>query len=141
MVTGIRVEITGQEICAALDDRINRERQRADRWKYEAGRPPESQTIEEPVLPTHICMNEERLSLWRADRLAVIQRRIKPSEVYLLNKRELDFLGLLPAKPTLLGPYDLEDESHEEFTIERIDTGRDGLEVTRIRNIGALEKP
>lgn len=140
MVTGIRVEITGEDIRAALDGRINDERRRAERWKYEAARPLESQTIDEPVLPTHICMNEERLALWRADRLAAIQERIKPSERYLLNKRELDFLGLLPPKPTLLGPDDLEDETPEGFTIERIDTGTDGLEVTCIRNTAALDK-
>ena len=140
MVTGIRVAFTGEEIREALHGRIEAARQRAERWKYEAGRPLENQTIEEPVLPTHICINEERRALWRADVLAVIHERINRSEVYLLSKRELDFLGLLPPKPPLLGPYDLEDESREGFTIERIDTGTERLEVTCTRNRGAIEK-
>ena len=88
--------------------------------------------------PIHICMNSERRALWRADRLATIRERIKESEVYLLNRRELEFLRLLPSKPTLVGPDDVPDELPERFTIERIETGT-GLEVTRITNTGAVE--
>ena len=138
MVTGIRVEITGEEIRTALDHRIDVERQRAERWKYEAARPLESHTIDKPVIPTHICMNSERRSLWRAERLVAIRERIRASEVYLINRRELEFLRLLPPKPALVGPNDIDDEVPEGFIVERVETGT-GPDVTCIRNTRAVQ--
>jgi hypothetical protein len=133
MITGLRVGFTGEEICAALDGRIEDCRRRAARWKYEAERPLESQTIDEPILPTHICMNEERLATWKAAVLTLIRDRIERSEVYLLEKRELASAGLLPPRPALVDAYDLDDGMTNGFSLERVDTGSAGPEIVCIR--------
>jgi hypothetical protein len=99
MIEGLKITINGEELQALLAQRMEEHERRAARWKREQGRTPEEETVEEPLLPAHICENAAARHEWRADVLGFIREHIDASEVYRLGAADLEFAELLPEKP------------------------------------------
>ena len=98
MIDGLKLTMTGDEICAMLDERIRVHDKRAERWKRELARTPEEQT-DASLLPARICENEAKRHEWRIDVLAFVREHIEPLEVYRVGQSDLEFAELLPEKP------------------------------------------
>ena len=72
--------MTGEEIRRMLAERIRVHERRTERWKHEAARTPEEQTVEAPLLPEEMCENEAERHEWRAEALAFIRDHVEPNE-------------------------------------------------------------
>ena len=120
MIEGFKLTMTGEEICAALNERIHVHERRAARWRYEADRTPENETDEEPLLPEHMCENEEEVERWRVNVLTFIRDHIDASEVYRLDHRDLMFGELLPEMPGWMQQDEYERENALRFGVERL---------------------
>ena len=120
MIDGLKLTMTGEEIRTALDERIRVHERRAERWRYEGTRPVESQTDDEPLLPTHICENEVEEEEWRIRVMTFIRDHICPSETYRLNEKDLAFGELLPEKPGWMQQDEYERENAVGFGLERL---------------------
>jgi hypothetical protein len=102
MIEGLRLTVTGEELQALLEQRMEEHQRRAEHWKREQARTPEEETDDEPLLPDHLCENEAERHEWRADVLGFIRDHIDSSEVYRLGEVDLAFAELLPDKPNWL---------------------------------------
>ena len=129
--------MTGEQICAALDERIRVHGRRAEHWRQEAERTPESQTDEHPLLPDEMCENEAEEERWRVDVLTFIRDHIDASEVYRLDPNDLAFGELLPDKPGWMEQEEYERENALRFGVERLNRSR-GLDFCR-PGLAALE--
>lgn len=120
MIEGLKLTMTGEEICLALNERIGIHERRAEHWRNEAERTPESQTEEQPLLPTEMCENTEEEERWRIEVLAFIRDHIDASEVYRLDRRDLEFGELLPEMPGAMKQEEYERENALRFGVERL---------------------
>lgn len=126
MIDGLKLTMTGEEIRALLERRIERHNRSAERWKREQSRTPEEQTDEHP-LPEEMCENEEERHEWRADVLEFIREHIEPAETYRLGAADLEFGELLPEKPGWL-----EQDEYQERTSVGFHLGRLAKSVERL---------
>ena len=120
MVDGLTLAMSGEDLRLLLEQRIAEHQQRAERWKREQARTPEDQTDDEPLLPAHMCENEEERHEWRAAVLGFIRDRIEPAEVYRLGEADLAFGELLPKKPEWLEQEEYEERTRVGFHLERL---------------------
>lgn len=120
MIEGLKLTMTGEEIRAALGERIRVHQRREQHWRPEAERPPESQTEEHPLLSEHMCENEAEEEHWRVDVLTFIRDHIEASEVYRLDPDDLAFGELLPEKPGWMKQEEYERENALRFGVERL---------------------
>ena len=111
MIDGLKVTVTGEELREALDECAARYRASAAHWDHESKRTLEDQTEESPLWPQHMCKNEAARLEWRASVFAFLGERVEVTEIYRLDRADLKYIGLLPAKPELVGPEDLEDST------------------------------
>ena len=79
------------------------------RWAHEQARTPSDQTEDSPLLPEHMCSNEEDRHRWRTDVLSFIREHIEIGETYRLSQADLEFGDLLPSAPECLAQEDFED--------------------------------
>jgi hypothetical protein len=120
MIDGLKLTVTGEELRALLQQRIDDHLQRATRWKREQARTSEEQTDETPLLPDHICENEAERHEWQADVLGFIREHIESSEVYRLGQADLAFGELLPDKPGWLEQDEYEERTSIGFHLGRL---------------------
>ena len=99
MIEGLKLTIPGEKLRMLLDERIRHHRGCADRWAHEQARTPSDQTEDSPLLPEHMCSNEEDRHRRRADVLSFIRDHIEIGETYRLAQADLDFGELLPSAP------------------------------------------
>jgi hypothetical protein len=109
MIDGLKLTISGAELRRLLERRMQEHEQRAEWWRHERVRTPESQTETEPLLPDHICENEAERHDWRAAVLGFMRDHLDPAQVYRIGEDDLAFAELLPEKPGWL-----EQEEWEE---------------------------
>jgi hypothetical protein len=120
MIEGLKLTITGEELQTLLAQRMEDHERDAARWKREQARTPEEQTVEEPLLPDHMCANEAERHEWRVDVLGFIRDHIDSSEVYRLGEADLEFGELLPEKPRWLEQQEYEERTSVGFNLERL---------------------
>ena len=120
MIEGLKVTMTGQELRALLERRIESHKRSADHWKRELARTPEEQTEDEPLLPDHICENEAERHEWRVEVLGFIRDHIDINEIYRLDEDDLAFGELLPTKPGWLDQEEYEERTRIGFQLERL---------------------
>jgi hypothetical protein len=89
IVDGLKVTVDGADLQDLLDKRIETHRQRAEWWKREQARAPETQTERDPVLPDDRCENEAERHEWRVQVLQFIRDRLDPAEAYRLGEVDL----------------------------------------------------
>ena len=120
MIDGLKLTMTGEEIRALLEKRIEVHQRRAEHWDHEANRDVESQDEDHPLLPTHMCENESEEEEWRIEVLSFIRDHIVTSETYRLGERDLAFGELLPEKPGWMQQDEYEREHAVGFGLERV---------------------
>ncbi len=120
MIDGLKLTITGEELRALLERRIDTHYRSADHWKREQERTPEQQTDDEPLLPDHICANEAERHEWRAEVIEFIRDHIDAGETYRLSAADLEFGELLPDKPGWLEQDEYEERTRIGFQLERL---------------------
>ena len=138
MIEGLKLTMTGEEIRAALNERIRVHERREQHWRHEAQRTPDSQTEEHPLLPEHMCENEAEEERWRVDVLTFIRDHLEASEVYRLDADDLAFGELLPEKPGWMEQEDYERENALRFGVERLARSSSGLDFCRA-SLAAME--
>ena len=107
MIDGLKVLVPGHELKKRLDERVQHHLAREAHWKRE----------------------EKRLAAshrWRADVLSFFRDRVDVADSYRLGEEDLEFAGLLPERPDLVGPAD-EDEDEDEDEDTDLVAGRDLL--------------
>src|SRR5262245_11375727 len=119
MIDGLKVLVPGHELKKMLDGRVQYHLARAAHWKREETRLPEEATKDEMLLPEHICANEAASHRWRAGVLSFVRDRIEVAESYRLSEDDLEFAGLLPERPDLVGPSDDDDEVETSPVVDR----------------------
>ena len=127
MIEGLKLTIPGEKLRMLLDERIHHHQRCADRWAHEQTRTPSDQTEDRPLLPEHICSNEEERHRWRADVLSFIRDHIEIGETYRLTQSDLNFGELLPSVPECLAQEDFEDRTRMGFALERIAKASEGF--------------
>ena len=120
MIDGLKLTISGEELRALLERRIESHKRSAEHWQRELARTPEEQTEDEPLLPDHICENEAERHEWRADVLGFIRDHLDVSESYRLGEDDLAFGELLPAKPGWVEQEEYEERNRIGFGLERL---------------------
>jgi hypothetical protein len=120
MIDGLKLTFSGEELRTLLEDRIADHNGAADHWRREQARTPESQTEDAPLLPEHMCENEEQRHVWRAEVLEFIRDHIDVHETYRLGAEDLDFGELLPSKPGWLEQDEYEERTAVGFQLERL---------------------
>ena len=80
MIDGLKLTFSGGELRKLLEERIADHNGSADRWRHELSRTPESQTVDTPLLPDHMCEHEMELHLWRASVLEFIRDHVDARE-------------------------------------------------------------
>jgi hypothetical protein len=128
MIDGLKLTVSGEELRALLERRIEDHRRRAEWWKREHARTPEEQTEEEPQLPEHMYANEAERHEWRAEVLEFIRDHIDPSEAYRLSEADLVFGELLPDKPGWLEQQEYEERTSVGFHLGRLEKKISGRE-------------
>ena len=119
MIDGFKLTITGEQLRALLDRRIDSHERSAEHWKREQERTPDSDTDDEP-LPDHICANEAERHEWRAEVLEFLRDHIDATETYRLGEGDLAFAELLPDKPEWLEQQEYEERTAVGFQLERL---------------------
>ena len=120
MIDGLKVTMTGEELRALLERRIDSHKRSADHWKRELARTPDEQTEDEPLLPDHICENEAERHKWRTEVLEFIRDHVDVNETYRLGEADLAFGELLPSKPGWLDQDEYEERTRIGFQLERL---------------------
>jgi hypothetical protein len=120
MIDGLKVTMTGQELRALLERRIESHNRSAEHWNREQARTPEEQTEDEPLLPDHICENEAERHEWRVEVLGFIRDHVDVSETYALGEADLAFGELLPEKPGWMEQDEYEERTKIGFQLERL---------------------
>ena len=138
MIEGLKLTMTGEEIRAALDARIRIHERREAHWRHEAGRTPESQTDEYPLLPEEMCENEADEERWRVEVLTFIRDHVDASDVYRLGPHDLVFGELLPEKPGWMEQEEYERANALRFGVERLYRSSCGFDGCR-RGLAATE--
>ena len=119
MIDGLKVLVPGDELKKRLDERVQHHLARAAYWTREETRLPEEATKDELLLPEHICANEAASHRWRADVLSFFRDRIDVADSYRLGEEDLEFAGLLPERPDLVGPADDADAVETSLAVDR----------------------
>jgi hypothetical protein len=127
MIEGLKLTIPGEKLRMLLDERIRHHQRCADRWAHEQTRTPSDQTEDSPLLPEHMCGNEEDRHRWRTDVLSFIRDHIEIGETYRLAQADLDFGELLPSAPECSAQEDFEDRTRVGFALERIAKAVEGF--------------
>ena len=135
-IDGLSLKFTGSELRELLERRMQYHERCADRWKHEQARTPEDQTEDAPLLPDHMCANEQERHEWRRDMLAFIRDHIDTSRTYRLRDADLAFGELLPQKPGWMEQDEFERETSIGFNLERLtkEIGRVVPALTYVRN-------
>lgn len=120
MIEGLKLTLSGEELQRLLDARIDHHRACAKRWAHEQTRTPEDQTEDAPLLPEHMCANEEERHLWRIDVLQFIRDHLEPAETYRIGAADLERGELLPERPGWLVRDECEEQTRIGFTLERM---------------------
>lgn len=120
MINGLKLTMRGEEIRTLLDDRIQVHQRRAAHWNREAARTHEEQTVEHPLLPTHMCENEAERHDWRVSVLTFIRDHLQGDETYQLGESDLAFGELLPEKPGWVEQGEYESDHAVGFGLERL---------------------
>jgi hypothetical protein len=120
MIDGLKLTFSGEELRTLLEDRIADHNGCADHWRREQARTPESETEDAPLLPEHMCENEEQRHVWRADVLEFIRDHVDPHETYRLSADDLEFGELLPSKPGWMEQEEYEERRAIGFQLERL---------------------
>lgn len=119
-IDGLKLKCTGNELRELLEQRIQYHKRCAERWKHEQERTPEDETEDAPLLPDHMCANEEERHEWRCEVLAFIRDHIDASRTYRLRDADLAFGELLPQKPGWMEQDEYEKEISIGFNLERL---------------------
>ena len=120
IIEGLRLTMPGDEIRRMLEERITVHRRRAARWKREQARTKADETEDSPLLPDHMCKNEEEEEEWLIDVLAFIRDHIDEGATYRLNEADLAFGELLPEKPEWMQQAEYEERTAIGFNLERL---------------------
>jgi hypothetical protein len=127
MIEGLRLTIPGEKLRLLLHERIHHHQRCADRWAREQTRTPSDQTEDNPLLPEHMCSNEEERHRWRIEVLSFIRDHIEIGETYRLAQADLDFGELLPSPPESLAQEEFEDRTRMGLSLERIAKASEGF--------------
>ena len=119
-IDGLKLKFTGNELRELLEERMQYHERCAERWKHEQARTPEDQTEDAPLLPDHMCANEQERHEWRRDVLAFIRDHIDASKTYRLRDADLAFGELLPPMPGWMEQDEYEKEQRVGFNLERL---------------------
>lgn len=119
-IDGLKLKFTGSELRELLERRMHYHERCAGRWKHEQTRTPDDQTEDAPLLPDHMCANEEERHDWRRDVLSFIRDHIDASKTYHLRDADLAFGELLPQKPGWMEQDEYEREISIGFNLERL---------------------
>jgi hypothetical protein len=119
-IDGLKLTISGEELRALLQRRIQDHDEYAQWWKREETRTPEDQTEDEPLLPSAMCANEAERHVWRAEVLGFIRDHIDAAQTYRLGESDLAFGDLLPVKPGWLEQQAYEERTNLGFQLERL---------------------
>jgi hypothetical protein len=119
-VNGLKLKFSGAELRDLLEERMRYHERCADRWKHEQTRTPEDQTEDAPLLPEHMCANEQERHEWRRDVLAFLRNHIDASKTYRLRDADLELGELLPQKPEWMEQDEYERETSVGFNFERL---------------------
>jgi hypothetical protein len=120
VIDGLKLKFTGNELRELLERRMQYHERCAERWKNEQARTPEDQTEDAPLLPDHMCANEQERHEWHCDVLAFIRDHIDPSRIYRLCDSDLAFGELLPQKPGWMEQDEYERDISVGFNLERL---------------------
>ncbi len=120
MIDGLKCTMTGEEIRALLDERIQLHERRMEHWKRQEARAPGDQTEHEALFPDQICENEAEREEWRVDVLTFVRDHIVPLEIYRLGPEDLEFGELLPEKPGWMEQEEYEQRNAVGFNLERL---------------------
>lgn len=120
VVDGLKLTFTADELRQLLARRIQYHERCAKRWKDEQERTPEDQTEEAPLLPDHMCANEQERHEWRQDVLAFIRDHVDASKSYRLCDADLAFGELMPQMPGWMEQDEYEKERGTAFNLERL---------------------
>ena len=96
VIDGLKLNVTGNELRELLDRRMQYHERCAEKVETRQARTPEDETEEAPLLPDHICANEQERHEWRRNVLAFIRDHIDASKSYRLRDADLAFGELLP---------------------------------------------
>jgi hypothetical protein len=128
MIDGLKLTISGAELRSLLAARIDFHNQQAARWARERERTPCDETEDAPLLPEHMCENEEERHLWRARVVAFIRDHVDAAETYRLSSADLEFGELLPEPPGSLAQEEFEEGSRVGFALDRLARAVERLE-------------
>jgi hypothetical protein len=120
IIDGLKLTISGEQLRALIDERIDEHRGRADWWAWQRTRTVEDQTEAEPLLPDHICENEAERHGWRARALAFLRDHLDSTKTYRIGEADLAFADLLPTKPGCLEQEEYEERTSVAFSLERL---------------------
>ena len=112
MVDGLRLTISGDELCRLLSVREREHRTLEAAWRADLDADPGTggQGIDERAqLPAHIIDESIERHAWRARVLAVIREHVEPSEIYRIGQADLVFAELLPPTPEIVAEQDYEE--------------------------------
>lgn len=76
--------------------------------------------METPLLPKHICRNEEERHIWRGEVLAFIRDHVEAAETYRLALTDLESGELLPTAPEWVTQNEYEERTRIGFALERL---------------------
>jgi hypothetical protein len=119
-IDGLKLKVMGNELRELLERRMHYHERCAERWRHEQTRMPEEETEDAPLLPDHMCANEQERHEWRRDVLAFIRDHIDASKTYRLCDADLAFGELLPQRPGWMEQDEYEREISIGFNLERL---------------------
>jgi hypothetical protein len=129
MIDGLKLTLTGEELRARLQERVEDHQRRVEWYRHEKTREPDPNDEYDFCLPEHQCEYGEELHDWRARALAYIAEHIEGGEVYRLSDADLAFGEILPEKPGSVRQSDFERDERIGSSLERIakEIGRSGF--------------
>jgi hypothetical protein len=119
-IDGLALRFAGHELRELLERRIQDHERCVERWKHEQERTKEDETEDAPLLPDHICSNEQERHEWHRDVLEFIRDHIDAFQTYQLRDADLAFGELLPRKPGWMEQDEFEEERRIGFSLERL---------------------
>ena len=118
MIDGLKLTMTGEELRARLQERVERHRRLVAHYEREAKREPNPNDEYDWVLPEDMCKCEQKRHAWRAEVLEYIRDHIEAGEVYRLGAADVAFGEILPETPGVV--QQAEYEERIGFSLERL---------------------
>jgi hypothetical protein len=118
MIDGLKLTMTGGQIRARLDARIQHHLDESARWRKNMSSDDDGPDAIQ--LPEQMCEHEAERHEWRADVLTFIRDHADASETYRLAAADLEFAELLPEKPFIVAQAEYEESHEMDYQVRKL---------------------